>query len=105
MPRYPIIMEVKEIKADLPPMCPVHKVGDKISINNGTVEGRICLGVLTQQLARLYGLANGMISSNTLTYACPDKGKVVFEIKRDPNHWYKDAIAPLTDAPVKASTP
>jgi len=105
MPRYPIVMEVKEIKTDLPPMCPVHKVGDKVAINNGTVEGKICLGVLTQQFARLYGLANGMIAANTLTYACPDRGKVVFEIRRDVNHWYKDAISPLTDAPVKPPVP
>lgn len=35
MPRYPVTMEVKEIREELPPMCPVHKVGDKIVIDNG----------------------------------------------------------------------
>ena len=105
MPRYPIIVEVKEIRTDLPPMCPVHKLGDKITINNGTVEGKVCLGVLTQQIARLYGLANGMISANTLTYRCPDQGKVIFEIRRDVNHWYKDAISPMTESPVKPPAP
>ena len=47
MPRYPVTMEVKEIIADLPPWCPVHKVGDKIVITNGCVEGKICLPVLS----------------------------------------------------------
>ena len=38
MPRYPVIMDVKEIRQELPPICPVHKVGDKIIINNGCPE-------------------------------------------------------------------
>ena len=59
MPRYPVIMEVKEINEQLPPACPVHKVGDKLVINNGCIEGRLCLPVITQQISRLYGLVNG----------------------------------------------
>ena len=98
MPRYPVTMEVKEINAELPPPCPVEQVGDKIVINNGCVEGKICLAVLSQQIARLYGLVNGMASSNTITYRCPDRGKVIFEIRRDPDHWWKDAQSPPSRA-------
>ena len=105
MARYPVTMAVKEISAEFPPPCPVHKVGDKLVINNASVEGKICLGVLTQQLARLYGLANGMPSANLITYRCPDHGKVVYEIRRDPDHWWKDAQAPLTEAEVKPYVP
>ena len=105
MPRYPVVMEVKEIREDLPPPCPVHKVGDKIVINNGCVEGRICLPVLSQQVARLYGLVNGMPFANVFTYSCPDKGKVVYEIRRDPDHWWKDAQSPFTESEVKPYVP
>ena len=105
MPRYPLTMEVKEIREDLPPMCPVHKVGDRIVINNGCLEGKICLPVLSQQVARLYGLVNGMASSNVITYRCPDRGKVVYEIRRDSDHWWKDALSSLTEAEVKPYVP
>ncbi len=105
MPRYPVIMEVKEVRQDLPPRCPVQKVGDRIVINNGCLEGRICLPVLSQQIARLYGLTNGMPSVNVVTYRCPDGGKVVYEIRRDPDHWWKDAVSPLTDSEVKPNLP
>lgn len=105
MPRYPVTMEVKEMAKDLPPACPCHKLGDKIVINNGCVEGKMCLPVLAQQMARLYGLVNGMPSANVITYRCPDKGKVVYEIRRDPDHWWKDAQSPLTDATVKPYVP
>ncbi|MBI2830944.1 MAG: hypothetical protein HYX79_01645 [Chloroflexi bacterium] len=101
MPRYPVIMEVKEINKDLPPACPVQKVGDKIIINNGCLEGKICFPVLAQVNARLYGLVNGMPSAKVITYRCPDKGKVVYEIRRDPDHWWKDAMSPKTDSEVK----
>ena len=47
MPRYPVTMEVKEIREELLPMCPVHKVRDRIVINNGCLEGKICLPVLS----------------------------------------------------------
>lgn len=105
MPRYPVTMEVKEIRKELPPMCPVHKVGDKIIINNGCLEGKICLPALSQQTARLYGLVNGMASANVITYRCPDQGKVVYEIRRDPDHWWKDALSTLTEAEVKPYVP
>ncbi len=105
MPRYPVTMEVKEISEQLPPMCPVQKVGDRIIINNGCLEGRICLPVLSQQIARLYGLVNGMASANVITYRCPDKGKVVYEIRRDPDHWWRDALSPSTEAGVKPYVP
>ena len=105
MPRYQVTMEVKEIRKELPPMCPVHEVGDKIIINNGCLEGKICLPVLSQQAARLYGLVNGMASANVVTYRCPDRGKVVYEIRRDPDHWWKDALSSLTEAEVKPYVP
>ena len=105
MPKYPVVMEVKEIRPDLPPPCPVHKVGDKFMINNATCEGKICHGVLMQQATRLWALANGLPSANVITYKCPDQGKVVYEIRRDPDHWYKDGISPLTNALVKAPGP
>ncbi len=105
MPRYPVVMEVKEIRKELSPACPVHKVGDKIVINNGFLEGKVCLPVLTQQAARLYGLVNGMMSPNVVTYRCPDAGKVVYEIRRDPDHWWKDAQSPLTESAVKPYLP
>ncbi len=105
MPRYPVTMEVKEIREELLPMCPIHKVGDRIVINNGCVEGKICLPVLSQQVARLYGLVNGMASVNVITYRCPDRGKVVYEIRRDPDHWWKDALSSLTEAEVKPYVP
>lgn len=105
MPRYPVTMEVKEINAELQPLCPVHKVGDKITISNGCLEGKICLPVLTQQMARLYGLVNGMASANIITYRCPDRGKVIYEIRRDPDHWWKDAMASLTKSEVKPHVP
>jgi len=105
MPRYPVVMEVKQVREDLPPSCPVHKVGDRIVINNGCLEGKICIPVLCQQSARLYGLVNGMASINVITYSCPDKGKVVYEIRRDPDHWWKDAVSPLTKSEVKPHIP
>ncbi len=101
MPRYPVTMVVKEIRADLSPACPVQKVGDKIAINNGCLEGKICLPVLAQQMARLYALANGAPMANVAAYSCPDRGKVVYEIRRDPDHWWKDATSPLTESAFK----
>lgn len=101
MPRYPVVMEVKEIKPDSPPACPVHKVGDRIVIHNGCLEGKVCFPVLSQQVARLYGLVNGMPSANVIAYRCPDRGKVVYEIRRDPDHWWKDATSTMTDSEVK----
>jgi len=98
-------MEVKEIREELPPMCPVHNVGDRIVINNGCLEGKICLPVLSQQVARLYGLVNGMASANIITYRCPDRGKVVYEIRRDPDQWWKDALSLLTESEVKPYVP
>jgi hypothetical protein len=98
-------MEVKEIREELPPMCPVHGVGDRVVINNGCLEGKICLPVLSQQVARLYGLVNGMAAANVITYRCPDKGKVVYEIRRDPDHWWQDAVSPLTETEVKPYMP
>ncbi|MFH0914455.1 MAG: hypothetical protein V1849_04100 [Chloroflexota bacterium] len=105
MPRYPVVMEVKEINDQLSPRCPVHQVGDKVVIHNGCLEGKICLPVLSQQCARLYGMVNGMSAANVMTYRCPDKGKVVYEIRRDPDHWWKDALAPLTESEVKPYVP
>ncbi|MBI2846742.1 MAG: hypothetical protein HYX82_02555 [Chloroflexi bacterium] len=105
MPRYPVTMEVKEIREDLPPTCPVQKVGDKVVIDNGCFEGKVCLPVLAQQVARLYGLVNGMASANTITYRCPDKGKVVYEIRRDPDNWWKDALSRKTKSEVKPHVP
>ena len=106
MPRYPVVMEVVSIDPTLPPACPVHKVGDKLVINNGCIEGRLCLPVLTQRAAFLYGLVNGMPwPSNKITYRCPDKGKVVYEIRRDVDHWWKDAQSPLTESEVKPWIP
>ena len=101
MPRYPITMEVKEMKKGLPPSCPVHKLGDRIVINNGCLEGKICFPVLSQQAARLYGLVNGMPYRSVMTFECPDRGKVVFEIRRDRDHWWKDAQSPLTESEIK----
>ena len=98
MPRYPVTVVVKEVRSEPAPPCPIHKVGDSITINNGTVEGKICLPVLTQLISRLYGLAWGMPYANVFTYQCPDKGKVVYEIRRDTNHWWKDALSPLTES-------
>jgi uncharacterized repeat protein (TIGR04076 family) len=103
--RYPVVMEVKEISADLPPPCPVHKIGDKSSVHNAKCDGTLCLGVLTRQYMRLGALANGIPSANVITYKCPDQGKVVYEIRRDPDHWYMDAVSQLTDAKVKAPGP
>ena len=101
MPRYPVTMEVKEIKGEYPPTCPVHKVGDRIVINNGCLEGKLCFPVFSQQMARLYGLVNGMPAPNVIAYRCPDHGKVVYEIRRDPDHWWKDAVSPMTESEVK----
>ena len=101
MPRYPVVMEVMEISTEYPPGCPVHKVGDKIVINNGCLEGKVCFPVLSQQVARLYGLVNGMPSPNVIKYRCPDRGKVVYEIRRDPDHWWKDAQSQLSESEVK----
>ncbi|MBI2869952.1 MAG: hypothetical protein HYX96_09030 [Chloroflexi bacterium] len=61
----------------------------------------MCLPVACQMAARLYGLTFGMPSVNTFTYRCPDRGKVVYEIRRDPDHWWKDAVSPLTEAEVR----
>jgi len=41
---------------------------------------------LSQQIGRLYGLVNGMASTNIITYRCPDHGKVVYEIRHDSDH-------------------
>lgn len=98
MPRYPVTVTVKEIKNDPPPRCPVHKVGDKIVINNGCIEGKMCLPVMAMRVARLYGLCNGMPGPNVQLMPCPDHGKVVYEVHRDPTKWWKDAVSPLTDS-------
>ena len=105
MPRYPVTMEVKQIREELTPLCPVHKVGDRVVINNGCLEGKVCLPVLSQQVARLYGLVNGMAFANVVAFSCPDKGKVVYEIRRDPDHWWKDSVSPLTKSEVKPYIP
>ena len=104
MPRYPVTMVVKEIKPELPPHCPVHQVGDKIVIDNGCVDGRICLPVLAQNLPRIYGLVNGMPTRDVWTIRCPDQGKVVYELRRDSSKWWKDAMAPLTEAEFKPNS-
>lgn len=101
MPRYPMVMEVVEVKGDLPPRCPVHVVGDRIVINNGCIEGKMCLPVMAQYVARIYGLCNGMPGPNQLTIRCPDQGKVVYQLRRDPTRWWKDAQSPLTAAEVQ----
>ncbi|MBI2908138.1 MAG: TIGR04076 family protein [Chloroflexi bacterium] len=98
MPRYPVTVTVKEIKEELPPDCPVHEVGDQLIINNGCIEGKMCLPVLAMRLPRFYGLCYGMPGPNVQTIACPDKGKVVYEVRRDPTKWWKEATAPLTDS-------
>lgn len=104
MPRYPVVMEVKEIRKEFPPPCPVHKVGDRITVNNGCVEGKICLPVLAQYMARIYALSNGLPTRDRFTIACPDNGKVVYELRRDSTKWWKDALSPLTDAELKPSS-
>ncbi len=104
MPRYPVTITVTEMRHDkYPPKCPVHEVGDTVTINNGLVEGKMCLYVLAAHMPRIYGLVNGMPSTRgeTLTFPCGDHGKVVFELKRDPTKWWKDATSPLTDAEAK----
>ena len=105
MPRYPITMEVKEIREELPPMCPVHNVGDVIVVNNGCLEWKICLLVFSHGAARLYGLVKGGVSVYIVPYRCPERGKVVYEIRRDPDHWWKDALSPLTESEVKPYVP
>jgi len=42
-----------------------------------------------------------MASANVITYHCLDRGKVVYEIRRVPDHWWKDALSSLTEAEVK----
>ena len=105
MPRYPVVMEVKEIREDLPPPCPVHSVGDKIVIDNGCVEGKVCLPALAQILPRLYALVYGAPAVNVFTFRCPDKGKVVYEVRRDPDHWWRDARSPRSESGVKPDLP
>lgn len=104
MPRYPIVMEVKEIRAELPPPCPIHKAGDQMTISNGCLDGRLCLPVAAQQMARLYALANGLPAKDLTIYNCPDNGKVVFEIRRDSTKWWKEPLSPLTEAEVRPGT-
>ncbi|MBI4188192.1 MAG: hypothetical protein HY529_03185 [Chloroflexi bacterium] len=98
-------MEAKEIRSDLPPPCPVHKVGDNFVVNNVTCEGKIYHGVLVKQATRLRALTNGLPSANVIYYKCPDQGRVVYEIRRDPERWYNDAIPPLTNALMNTSGP
>lgn len=104
MPRYPIVVEVVELPPDLPPPCPIHSLGDRLTINNSCIEGKMCLSVMAQQMARLYALANGLPAPDVGTIRCPDRGKVVFQVRRDSAHWWKDALAPLTDAEVRPGT-
>lgn len=106
MPRYPVTVTVVEMREDLPFECPVQKLGDTLTVNNGTVEGKICMYTLTQQMARIYGLVQGMpVAAETMRIGCPDKGKVVYEIHRDPTKWWKDAVSPLTDSEAQPQMP
>jgi uncharacterized repeat protein (TIGR04076 family) len=104
MPRYPITITVTEMHHDkYPPKCPVHELGDTFTVNNGCVEGKMCLPALAQHIARIYGLCNGMPSTRgeVFNIPCPDHGKVIFELRRDPTKWWKDPLSPLTDAEVR----
>jgi uncharacterized repeat protein (TIGR04076 family) len=99
MPRYPVTVKVVEMRDDLDFECPVQSIGDTLTVNNGTFEGKICMYTLAQQISRIYGLVQGMpYRSETIRVGCPDKGKVVYEISRDPTKWWKDANSPLTDS-------
>lgn len=100
MPRYPVTVTVKEMKEEFPPPCPIHQIGDTLTLGNGSVEGRVCLYFLVQHLPRIYALSGGVPSrlGDVLTIACPDKGKVVFEVRRDSSHCWKDALFPLAPA-------
>ncbi len=104
MPRYPVVMEVVQIKEDLPPPCPVHEVGDRITVDNGCVEGKICLPVLAQHMARIYAVTNGLPGTDAYTIACPDKGKVVFSLRRDSTRWWKTPLSPQTEAELRPSS-
>jgi hypothetical protein len=99
-------MKVVEMKEDLPPRCPVQEMGDTLTVYNGTVEGKICMYTLAQNMHRIYGYVQGMPApTEVLRIGCPDQGKVVYELRRDPTRWWKHAISPLTDSEVQPQMP
>lgn len=88
---FNIKVTVKEISGD----CEIHKVGDEILYDGLTFEGKICSSALASLFPHLYALAWGAEfpwdeDKDITTWACPDRGKVIFELRRDrSNPWYQ----------------
>lgn len=67
-----------------------YKVGDQISFDGETINGRICLSALCSFLPKVFAMRYGANlpwldanHKNVATHACPDaQNAVVFEIKR-----------------------
>lgn len=69
---------------------------------------RYSMGTATRMGPAYFPTTLGLVlvsSANVMTYRCPDRGKVTYEIRRDPDHWWKDAVSPMTEAAVKPHVP
>ena len=66
-----------------------HKVGDRVTFDGETVQGRVCLSALYSFLPKVYAMRYGADfpwikdDKDVATHACPDAyNPVVFEIRR-----------------------
>jgi len=65
--------------------CSQHKVGDRILFEGTSFKGKICPEALVSIYPSVHGLMYGAVypwSKEGISFsACPDKGKVVFQLK------------------------
>ena len=90
---FPIVATVKKVTGT----CHLeHKVGDKIYFNQMEIKGKMCNGVMATIYPTLYALQWGAEfpwdkDRDITEVPCVDRGKVVFELKRDRKHpWYTE---------------
>ncbi|MCB2225845.1 MAG: TIGR04076 family protein [Desulfarculaceae bacterium] len=65
-----------------------HRVGDEVVFENNRVEGKLCFDSMCSMLATVHTLCYGGVfpwfkdPDAPVPLACPDGGKVVFELSR-----------------------
>jgi uncharacterized repeat protein (TIGR04076 family) len=68
-----------------------HEVGDEVSLDGLTVQGKICIHALYSLLPKVFAMMYGaefpwLADKDVATHACPDaRNPVVFEIRRERN--------------------
>ena len=90
---FPITVRVKKV----PRVCRLgHKVGDEAVVEQMEIKGKICNGALRTIYPTLYAFQWGAEfpwnkNRDITEVPCVDRGKVVFELKRDrKNPWYTE---------------